>query len=141
MRPKLITGPRVLVWVNSKLYGVVKSFSYESDTPRKGIQTIDMSNDVELGTTRVKVRWNMTVYRVGGDGGLQGAGLVARSHEISKEKYFSILVVDRLYDLPIFSAEMCQTDRESGGINAKGIMEIQLSGTGILWSNETNQYV
>lgn len=138
-RPKLITAPRILVYINSKLYGVVTSFTWTSSTPRKKIRSIDIMHPVELAATITEVTWNMGILRVMGDGGLQGAGVVAKSEYLSREKYFTILLVDRLSDLPLFNSEMNQVDSENWSVTAKGLLSGQVSGAGISWSNETNQ--
>lgn len=140
-RPKLITAPRILVYINSRLYGVCTSFSFTSTTNRKKIQTVDILHPVELAVTTSVVTWNMGVLRVMGDGGLQGAGVVARPQDLSREKYFSILLVDRLSDLPIFSSDMNNVDAESWSVTAKGLLLGDVRGGGITWSNETNQVV
>jgi hypothetical protein len=138
-RPKLMHGARVLCYINGKLFGVVTSFSWSSSTPRRKIHTIDIPHPVELATTTVDVTWNMGMLRILGDGGAQGAEIVAQQSDISREKYFSILLLERQTDLPLFKADLCVTESEQWSANAKGIVQGQISGSGILWSNETNQ--
>lgn len=138
-RPKLITAPRLVIYVNSKMFGVVNSFSLKSSTPRKKTRTIDVLHPLELAVTGIDVSFTMGLVRVGGDGGLQGQGLVAKFADLSRAKYFSILVRDRLLDLPFFSAEMCEVEGEEWSVNAKGLLQGTVSCTAVVWTNETNQ--
>jgi hypothetical protein len=81
----------------------------------------------------------MNVLRTIGDGGMQGVGLVAQQTDISREKYFSILLLERESDMPLFKADLCQTDSEQWTVTAKGLAAGQISGGGIIWGNEANQ--
>jgi hypothetical protein len=138
-RPKIVHGARVLVYVNGKLFGVCTSFSWSSVSPRKKIRTIDISHAVELAATTTDVTFTMGVLRTIGDGGGQGAGVIALQSEVSKEKYFSVLLLERQSDLPLFKADLCQTDAEQWSVTAKGLATGQISCSGIIWSNEANQ--
>mgnify|MGYP000934397012 FL=1 len=138
-RPKRITAPRLLIYINSRLWGVVTSFTMRSATPRRKVKTIDVMHAQELMPTTYDVSFTMGIIRVGGDGGIQGAGLIARQQHLAREKYFSILVRDRLLDLPFFASEMNSVEDESWSVNAKGLLEGTVMCTGVVWTNETNQ--
>jgi hypothetical protein len=138
-RPNLITGPRVLVYINGKLFGKIVSFQWGSATPRKKIRTIDIPHPVELAATTVDMNWNMSVLRLIGDGGAQGAGIVAQQTLLSREKYFTILIIERTTNTTLFRADFCNTDNESWVIQAKDIMRGTINGSGITWVNEGAQ--
>lgn len=139
-RPRLVTAAKVLVYVNGRLFGRCTSFSWSSDTPRKEIRTVDIPHPVELAPTTTGVRWNMGVLRTVGDGGIQGAGMIAtQQSDISREKYFTLLLVERSSNLVLFKADMCNTSSENWGINAKAIVSGQVSGSGIVWGNEASK--
>ncbi len=136
-RPVLIVAAKILVYVNGKLFGRCASFNWTSATPRKKLHCIDIPHPVELAATTVETSWNMGVLRTVGDGGLQGAGVVAQQTELSREKYFTLQLVERTSGLTIFRSDYNQTDSESWTVTAKGLLAGQASGTSILWVNET----
>lgn len=135
-RPTLVVAAKILVYINGKLFGRCTSFSWQSTTPRKKIRTIDVQHPVELAATTVDVSWSMGVLRTHGDGGLQGVGIAPVMTELSLEKYFTIQLYDRVTGLTIFRSDMNNTDVESWNITAKGLMQGQAQGSGIVWVNE-----
>jgi hypothetical protein len=137
-RPKLVVAAKVLVYINGKLFGRCSSFQWTSLTPRKKIRTIDIQWPVELAATTTDVTWSMAVLRTIGDGGMQGAGVVAPQNVLSKEKYFTLLLVERTSNLTLFKADMCAVDSEGWSVNAKSLMAGQVSGSGIIWVNEAS---
>lgn len=140
MPPKLVSGARVLCYVNGRLLAGVSSFVWTSSSPRKKIRVVDLPIPVELAATTVDVTWQMTTFRQIGDGGAQGPGIVAANlTDIVREKYFSLLLIERATQLPLFQADYCNLDSENWSINAKMIMTGQLSGSGIVWVNEAAQ--
>lgn len=138
-RPKIVSGARVLVYINGKLFGVCTGFSWNSLTPRKKIRGIDIANVLELAATTTEVTWTMSVLRTIGDGGMQGQGVVVLQPSLSLEKYFTILLIERMSNLPIFRCDLNNTDSESWNVFAKNLMQGQIQGSGIIWDNEANQ--
>lgn len=138
-RPKIVVGAKVLVYVNGKLLGRCTSFSWNSVTPNKKIRTVDIQWPVELATTTTEVNWTMGVLRTIGDGGLQGAGLVAPQAVLSKQKYFTLLLLERTSNMTLFRADMCVVDSENWTVTAKEKMAGTCSGSAIIWVNETSR--
>lgn len=137
-RPKLVSAPRILVYINGRLFGRCTSFSWTSTTPRRAIHTIDIANPVELAATTTDVAWQMGVLRTVGDGGAQGAGIVADQVNVIKEKYFTLLLIERQTNMTIFKSDLCNTNVENWSIAAKGLMLGQISGSGLVWVNEAS---
>lgn len=137
-RPKLVVAAKVLVYINGKLYGRCTAFAWTSTSPRKKIRTIDIQHPVELAATTTDVTWTMGVLRVIGDGGLQGSGVVASQADLSREKYFSLTLVERSSGFVLFSCDLNNVEAESWTLAAKDRMLGQVSGAGILWVNETS---
>ncbi len=138
-RPSVLSGARVLCYINGKLFGRVTSFSWSSSTPRKKIRCVDIATPVELAATTTEITWQMGVVRTMGDGGMQGAGIVANLTNVIKEKYFTILLIERLSQLPVFQADLCQTDSEQWSITPKGLMAGTVAGSSITWVNEADR--
>ncbi len=139
-RPSLVTGAKVLCYVNGKLFGRVSSFSWSSSTPRKKIRVVDIPHPVELAATTTEITWQMGVFRSVGDGGMQGAGMIAAQQTaVMREKYFTILLLERSSNLVLFKADFCNADSENWAINAKAIMVGNVAGSGIVWGNEASK--
>jgi hypothetical protein len=136
-RPKTVHGARVLVYVNGVLFGRCAGFSWNGTSPRRKIHVVDTPHAVELAATTVDCAWNMTVLRTVGDGGIQGAGMVAPQQALlSREKYFTVLLVERMSGLPLFQADMCQVEAEGWVLTPKNLLMGQIQGAGIVWVNE-----
>lgn len=135
-RPRLVTGAKVLVYVNGKLFGRCAGFSWTSSTPRRKIRVIDIPFPVELAATTVEVTWTMNVLRTIGDGGMQGAGVIAPPTQVISEKYFTLQLVERSTGLTLFKSDLNETDGENWQILPKMIMQGQVQGSGIVWVNE-----
>ena len=136
-RSKTVSGAKVVCYINNRAVGVVTSFSWTSSTPRRKIHCIDIPYPVELAATTSDISWQMQLVRTIGDGGAQGIGIATESGLISREKYFTIQLIERTSNLTIFRADYCQTDSENWSVAPKGLMMGNISGSGIAWANET----
>lgn len=134
----LATGSRVLVYIDGNPYGRAISLQFTSETGVRDIETIDSQMPAELASTRCKIKGQVTYYRAPGDGDIQGMGIVAPFHQISRQKYFSIQLKDRLTGKTLFKADYCKVNSQSGSVSAKGIWAGSFSFTGITWGNETS---
>lgn len=137
-RPRLVTGAKVLVYVNGKLFGRCAGFSWTSMTPRRKIRVIDVPFPVELAATGSEVTWTMNVLRTIGDGGMQGAGVLVPPAQVISEKYFTLQLVERTTGLTLFKSDFNNSDSESWQILPKMIMQGQIQGSGIVWVNEAS---
>lgn len=137
-RSKIVVGAGLSVFVNGKIYGQVTSFKWDSSTPVKANYGIDSLMPYELANTATKVVGSMSLVRVHGDGGLEGRGVVAPLTHLELEKYFSVLVVDRLTGLDVFRADHCKVTAQSWQVAARGKMEGSFSFEGIQWTNEAD---
>lgn len=138
-RPKLVVSAKVLVYINGKLYGKCTSFSWSSNTKHRAIHSIDIPHPVELAPGQTDVAWQMSILRVIGDGGAQGAGIVAAQSDFTREKYFTLMLVERSTNLTIFQADYCVCDNEAWSGVAKDLLRGQLAGAGIIWGNEATK--
>lgn len=134
---RLITSARLLVYINGRLFGRCNSFSINSVTPIKEIETIDVQFPLELAVARVRVGWTMGVLRTIGDGGLQGAGVIAPQAVLSRQRYFTLQIVERQSGLTFFQSVYNMAGSEDWNVVVKQIVAGSVTGSGILWTNET----
>ena len=135
-RTKTIVTAGVLLYVNNKPYGQVKSFRFNSDTPRNAIYGIDSLDPFELAPTVTKVSGSIGLIRTLFDGGVEGAGLTANYEQLPREKYFSITLVEKASDTVLFRADFCSVTRQSWDFEAKEMVKGQVEFEALTWSNE-----
>lgn len=135
-----VVGPNVIVYINGRVYGQVEAFEWDSATPKKPIYGIDSCDPFELAPTTTACRATLSAIRTHGDGGFQGAGIVAQFADISREKYFTFVIIDRVTKTTLFEAALCSSTSEKWRVAAKAIMKGTLSFEGITWVNEASTH-
>jgi hypothetical protein len=130
-----ITGAHCKLYVNGSPYGRVETFEFTETTAHRTVKVVDLMTPWELIPEGVQVTGSMSIYRIHQDGGVEGAGMKAAVPDLARQKYFSILLVDRFTDTVLFRADQCvvlsQTWRAQKGL-LKGAVSLQAR----TWSNE-----
>ncbi len=104
----VVCGAHAIVYVNGRPYARVSTFSVQSAEPQREVavvDTLDIAEEIPGAITR---RVSMSVYRLHGDGGAEGGGLAVPQRDAVVQKYFSVLVADRVNDLTMFRADRCK---------------------------------
>ena len=137
MRPQIISGSRVALFLNGHRFGRAISLEMSSDTSTHPIETIDDLLPAEIAPTRTRVRGTVRCYRLSGDGGIEGAGVTTQFANIPLQKYFSLTLKDLGTDRTIFQFDFCMVEQQSWAVVTKDLMSGQFSFTGMTWGNET----
>lgn len=133
-----ITGSRLLCYVNSRLLGTVVGFSWDSVTDKKVIQTLDISIPTEIASTTGMARGTITLIRTIGDGGAQSAGMAAPFQtDLSREKYFTIALVERSTDTTVFKGDACSLEGESWSVDPRGFLVGVVRFLSLTWVNDS----
>lgn len=132
----LITGAKVLLYVNGEPFGKVMRFAWSAETPRKSFYTIDSAEPAELGQTTTRISGSLGIYRIHADGGAEGSGIVAPFPDLTKERYFSIVLLERTTDTVIFRADNCSLLSQSWDVPVRGFVTGTLNFQALSWSNE-----
>lgn len=135
-----IVGAQVIVYINGRVYGQAESFEWESLTPKKPIFGIDSPDPFELAPTTTQCRGTLGAVRTHGDGGFQGAGVIAAYPDLTREKYFTLVLVDRVTKTILFEAALCSASMEKWRVAPKNIMRGTMSFEGITWGNEASRH-
>jgi hypothetical protein len=122
MTAKIVVSASVKLYLNGKPFGKVKDFRYNVSTARKAVYGIDSMEPYELMPTVSRISGTLSMYKTVGDGGAEGAAMVARVEEIPREKYFSIMLVDRTSQTIIFEAKYCSVQSQSWVVSERGIV-------------------
>lgn len=131
-----IVGATVDCYINGKLYSVVTSFRWSSDTSRRSIHGIDSAEPLELAPTITRVTGSVGLLRSHMDAGIEGVGVVAPLQDLSREKYFTIALMDRMTGTIIFKADNCSVMNQSWDVPARGMVTGQMTFEAIGWGNE-----
>lgn len=132
----LISAPGVAVLINGKPYGLVYEISFNSNTPRKRVKSIDILQALELIPLDVEISCSMGIYRLRGGGGIEGPGMTAPVPDISRENYFSVTLVDLATKFIIFQATQCSIESQSWSVGVKQFLVGRISWSTLSWSNE-----
>lgn len=135
-RQIVVTGASALCYINGTLIGRVSSFTMLSTTDFRSARGIDIPTVQEKIPTIFEVNFTIGLIRTMGDSGAQGTGMVVQPQDLSRVKYFTVLIIDRRTDLPLFKADYCVAKTEQWGLDARGRMIGTISCEGIVWSNE-----
>lgn len=135
-RSRIVASPHVVVYVNGKLFGRVASLGFGAETPQRELRVVDTLEPAELIPQGCSVRGNLTIYRLHRDGGIEAAGLAAAWADQTRQKYFSLMVVDRVTDTVLFRADHCATTAQSWNAG-RGFVMGTVAFVGLNWSNET----
>ncbi len=135
---KITTGSQVNLYINGAPYAKVLGFSFAVATPKREIRGIDSSDPSEFAITTQSVTGQLEIYRLTGDGGLEGSGIVAPLNLLTKEKYFSMALVDSLTDGLLFAAQNCTVENQSWDIRTKALVTGSMSFKALSWTNEAS---
>ncbi len=135
-RPRLVVGAHVIVYVNNRPFGRCAEIEYESDTPGRAVKVVDSMFPAEQIPLAAFFSGTMQIYRLHQDGGIEEVGMSGTWQDIPREKYFSVLIVDRFSDTVLFRADRCKATRQRW-THRKGFVMGTVQFTGILWNNAT----
>lgn len=139
-RARTIVSAGVKLYVNNAPFGQVTTFRFSSSTPREAIYGIDSLDPQELAPTRTKVSGTIGLIRTSGDGGAEGAGFTTGYEKLSREKYFSLCLIDIQTDLVIFRADYCSVVNQSWDVAAKDFIKGSIEFEALDFSNEATQH-
>jgi hypothetical protein len=137
MISRLLSGAKVILYINGNPYAAVVSFKWDSTTGRKAIYGLDSGEPYELAPTTNKIVGTMMLLRTIGDGAAEGAGLVAQFADVPREKYFSLSLIERSTDTQIFRADRCSVLNQSWDVPSKGLAMGSLNFEALSWNNES----
>jgi hypothetical protein len=133
-----MVGAGVVLYVNNRPFGKVTGFRFQSATPRDATYGIDALDPIELAPTRTKINGTLSLLRTLGDGGAEGAGFTAPYEYLSRERYFSLALIDRQSDSVIFRADYCSVTNQSWDVQPKEQIKGVLEFEALDWSNEVH---
>lgn len=135
-----LVAARLICYINSEKFAKVTEFSWTVETTHREIEGIDSDLPYELAPTRTRVKGQLGLIRLENDGGIQGVGMAPPENLLSRQKYFTIALVDRKTDTVVFRSDYCSVDMEQWSVNARGELRGSVSFKGLTWSNEVEAH-
>jgi len=131
-----VVGAHVIVYINGFVYAQVTDLAWDSSTPAITRAGLDSLMAYELSPGPVKVSGRLSVLRLHSDGGLEARGIVAPFSHLPLERYFSILVVDRVTGKRLHQADHCKCTGQAWQLPSRGRVQGSFSFEGISWVND-----
>ena len=132
----LITSPQTVCYINSIPFARCSGLNYDISTPRREIRGIDTLEPLELLPTFASIHGTMHIYRLHQDGGIEAAGMIATFNKLTKEKYFSLTVIDRATDTILFNVNKCSVSNQSWSVVAKSFIVGTITWSGFDYEND-----
>jgi hypothetical protein len=125
------------VYINSVPFARCCGLTYDVISPRKELRGIDILEPVELVPTSLSVHGTLQIYRLHSDGGIEAAGLIATWQKMTKEKYASLMVLDRSTDTVLVQVDKFCVNSQSWRVVPKSFVLGTVSWTGFSYSNDS----
>ena len=126
----------LIVYINGDVFGVASGLEYEMSYDRRPIRGIDSLFPFELAPAGGMLSGSISCFRLHSDAGLEGRGIAARDYRISRERYFSLQIVDRITDEVILQSDACAVSTQRWSLDTHNVVRGSFSFQGIGWSNE-----
>jgi hypothetical protein len=133
---KSMTGAEVKVYINGRIYPYIVSIRWTGSYGRQEIMAIDQNEPAELAPGSTSISGTFDVVRIRNSGGLQGAGIAAPEDKLLLERYFSLVVVDRVSDTTLLKIDNGSVSDESWSVPSRGTITGSVSFKGLGWGNE-----
>ena len=131
----LITSPHCVAYLNSVPLARTCGLTCNMESPRKPIHGIDCLEPLELLPVSLSVNGTLQIYRLHSDWGAEAAGLLATWSKLTKEKYASLMVLDRATDSVIIQVDKFCVTSQNWVFQPKAYVMGTIAWTGFGYSN------
>ena len=136
MRSLNVTGAHAALYINGRPFGRVTDFQWNYSTPKRELRGIDVVEPVELAVTSGSISCTFSLLRRIADGGAEGAGMAALMENLPREKYFTVMLLERTTDTVLFRADFASVTSQSWSVPARGRVTGSISFSCLSWNNE-----
>lgn len=141
MVSNLIVGAHTYCMINSVKIANVAGMNYEISSPKKELRGIDILEPIELIPMGVSFSGSMMLYRLHRDGGAEALGIIPTWNQMTKGKYFSIIIKDRATDTILLQASKCEVQKQSWRVEPKSHVMGTIQFSGIKYNNEAEDFI
>ncbi len=129
-------GPDFTIHINGEIFGVSSEVRWRTSTGAKAIRGIDVMIPQEIAPTIAHISGSMNCYRLQDSAGIEGAGIAPVEAHMSRTRYFSIQVTNRVTDTVILSIPKAMCGEQEWTLIANRLLAGSFTFEGIGWSNE-----
>jgi hypothetical protein len=126
-----ITGSEILIFINSRPYGLAKNIQIQENVGYRGIKTIDNLDDWEHAPTSTKVSGSIGFHRLSGQDFHKKIGITTSFEDISRLKYYKIALISKKSDRVLIIINRCVTTMQSYNTDANSLFMGSISFEGI----------
>ena len=134
----MMVSAHIVCYINGQKIADANSFTWTSETPHREIMAIDFNMPFELAPGATRMSGQIGLYRKTLEAGAEGKGMVSDFNTATRDKYFTIALVDRVSNTMLFKANNCSVNSQSWNLPTRGRVSGTVSFSGITWSNEAN---
>jgi hypothetical protein len=122
-----IVGSSILLYINNKLYNVVKSLSFSVEYGENIIHGIDSLSGQEIAPGKISVSGSIQGIRTKMSGGIQGINARPLFMDAAASPYISLRVVDRATKEDIIFLPQTKITNEQHSVGAKGVYSLSFN--------------
>jgi hypothetical protein len=89
-----------------------------------------------MAPTISKIIGTIKLLRTSADGGAEGAGMAVQIDDLSRERYFSVQLIDLATAAVLFQADRCGATEQSWDVPERGRVTGILRFSAFRWNNE-----
>jgi hypothetical protein len=133
---KVLVGANVVLFVNGARIGRCTGFQWTSTENTAPIFCIDSTEALELVQGNALCSGTISCLRTIGDGGAEGMSLTTRYHDLPRQKYNELLLVERRSGNTLFQAKKAKLTNQSWAAHSQGVIAGTINFMSIEWNNE-----
>lgn len=134
---QILTSSAVVCYINGLPFGRVANIDIDISHHRKLIKTVDVLRAAEIVQQGYDINGSVTIFKLHSDGGVEAAGMAGVQADLNREKYFTILLVDRVTDTTIWQAPNCSVTSQRWSYT-RGLIIGNIGFQSLTISNETD---
>lgn len=138
MLNNLIVGAHCIAHINSRRFANVISLDYDITSVHKENRGIDYLMPTELTPISLSLSGSMQIYRLHRDGGIEADGMIPDWGQLTRGKYFSLMILDRSTDTIILEADKCVIQKQSWRVATKAFVMGTIGFSGLVYKNESS---
>lgn len=132
----LVTSPHCVCYINSIPFARCCGLNLDVITPRRETRGIDYLQAVELVPIGASVKGTLQIYRLHRDGGAEAAGLIATFDALTREKYASLMVLDRSTDTILAQVDKFCVQNQNWSFVPKSFVVGSITFSGLDYNND-----
>jgi len=133
---KVMGGSQILVFINGFPWGNCRSIRLRIVNTSKKLFGLDSAFPFDNIPTTIQVDGTIELYKLVGDGGLEGQEITAPPLLVQNSMFASIILINRISQEVIFRSDTCLVQSQDWDIPSRGIISGSVGFTAIDWTSD-----